>query len=71
MKKKIKGEETERNIQTFSIISVERTPLSVISDSDVPTIEVILIKQFLSSFDESIKFQSSNSLATTSFSCIF
>jgi len=67
----LKGEETERNFQTLSIISVERTPRSVISDSEVPTIEVILIKQFLSSFDESIKFQSSNSLATTSFSCIF
>lgn len=55
------------NILTFSIISIERKPGSVISASDAPRIQVILEKLFISSFDESIKFQSSNSDATTSF----
>lgn len=60
-----------KSVGTFSIISVERAPRPVISDSEDPRMDVILEKPFLSSLDESIKFQSSNSLATVSFSCIF
>lgn len=52
------------------MISVARKPGSVISDSEVLRIEVYLEKFIFSSIDESIKFQSSKSDATISFSWI-
>lgn len=65
-----KEKENSECFWTCSIVSVERTPSSVISVSDDLRMEVILEKLFFSSFGESIKFQSSNSDATISFSCI-
>lgn len=65
-----KQKENSECFWTCSIVSVERTPSSVISVSDDLRMEVIVEKLFFSSFGESIKFQSSNSDATISFSCI-
>ena len=60
-----------RKCQTCSIISADRTPGSMISDSANPRTEVILENLFFSSVGESIKFKSSNNDAATSFSCTF
>lgn len=48
--------------QTFSIVSSDRTPDSVISDA--PRASVTLSNWLLSSWDESIRFHSSNRLST-------
>lgn len=63
----VKNQQIQGRLPTWSIISVERIPGSTISDSEDPRTEAILENLFLSSFGESIKFHSSKSEPTISF----